>query len=236
MTDGARHHGVGRPLVHARFTDRSDGDLCVRLPPEELAARRAAVAPTPWTWLDQVHGATVVRVTHPGEHAGASADAAVTSVPGATLAVHTADCAGVLLRNGDDEPMPVIGAAHAGWKGLEAGVLAATVAEMRSLGARRVRWRLGPCISASQYEFGADDLARMRELLGDDVVSSTDAGAPALDLRAAVAAALAAADAEPDDGVDVRDVRCTATEGELYSWRARRDAGRQAAVTWIEAP
>jgi copper oxidase (laccase) domain-containing protein len=130
----------------------------------------------------------------------------------------------------------VIGAAHAGWKGLEAGVLAATVAEMRALGARRVLWRLGPCISASHYEFGADDLARLREQFGDEVVSSTGSGAPALDLRAGVAVALAAAGAEPDDGVDVRSVRCTATEGELYSWRARRDAGRQAAVTWIEAP
>lgn len=236
MTDGARHHGVGRPIVHARFTDRSDGDLCVRLPPQELAPRRAALAPLPWTWLDQVHGATVVRVTRPGEHAGVAADAAVTSVPGATLAVHTADCAGVLLRSDPADEVTVIGAAHAGWRGLEAGVLAATVAEMRALGAQRVRWRLGPCISAPQYEFGADDLARLRDLFGDSVAATTSSGAPALDLRAGVAAALDAAGATPDDGVDVRAVRCTATEGGLFSWRARRDAGRQAAVTWIEAP
>ena len=234
MTDGARRHRAGRPIVHARFTDRSDGDLCVRLPADELAQRRAAVAPTPWTWLDQVHGARVVQVTHPGEHAGAAADAAVTSVAGATLAVHTADCAGVLLRNDPDEDLTVVGAAHAGWRGLEAGVLAATVRAMRDLGAQRVRWRLGPCISAAHYEFGPDDLARLCELVGAEVVGVSSTGTPALDLRAGVAAALAAADAEPD-AADPAAVRCTAADPQLFSWRARRDVGRQAAVTWIEA-
>jgi YfiH family protein len=234
VTTGARHHGAGRPIVHARFTDRSDGDLCVALPPDELAARRREVAPLPWTWLDQVHGNRVVVVTRPGEHAGAAADAAVTAVAGATLAVHTADCAGVLLCNAPDEDVPVIGAAHAGWRGLESGVLAATVESMRSLGARRVRWWLGPCISPEAYAFGAEDLGRLAAVLGPEVVSTDRAGQPALDLRAGVVAALDAAGAEPG-AANPSEVRCTAADPQLFSWRARRDAGRQAAVTWMEA-
>ena len=64
-----------------------------------LAARRRPRSSTdPWTWLRQVHGAGVVIVTEPGEHAGAQADAAVTAVPGAVLAVQTADCAPVAAR------------------------------------------------------------------------------------------------------------------------------------------
>ena len=49
------------------------------------------VPPRPWTRLTQVHGARVVTVTRPGEHAGAEADAAVTAVPGCALLVRTAD-------------------------------------------------------------------------------------------------------------------------------------------------
>lgn len=223
---------VGRPIVHARFTDRRDGDLFVGLPDDVLAPRRAAIAPTPWTWLDQVHGDRVVVVTRPGEHAGAAADAAVTAVPGATLAVHTADCAGVLLV-GTSEERTVVGAAHAGWRGAELGVLEATVAAMRALGAERILWRLGPCISPAAYEFGAEDLARLAARWGSSVVARTGSGAPALDLRAAVAAALGTAGAEPELSEPLH-VRCTAADPDCFSWRAGADRGRQAAVTWIE--
>jgi copper oxidase (laccase) domain-containing protein len=233
VTSGARHPVVGRPIVHTRFTDRSDGDLFVGLPADVLERRRSAIAPTPWTWLDQVHGSAVVVVTHPGEHAGTAADAAVTDVAGATLSVHTADCAGVLLHSGGTGPT-VVGAAHAGWRGLESGVLEATVAAMRRLGAEQVRWRLGPCISPAAYEFGSEDLARLAGRLGDGVVAETDGGAPALDLRAGVAAALDAVGAVPESA-DALDVRCTATDPDCFSWRARGDRGRSAAVTWIES-
>jgi hypothetical protein len=226
----AGHH-VTR-VVHTRFTSRAEGDLAVDLAPDVLEARRAAIAPTPWTWLRQVHGADVVVVTEPGEHAGAAADAAVSAVDGVTLAVHSADCAPVLLH-GTGDAGPVIGAAHAGWRGLQAGVLQRTVEQMRQLGADDVVWRLGPCISSAAYEFGPDDLEQLRATLGDAVVARTATGAPALDLRAGVRAALSsvgAAPAERDLAVD-----CTATDPSYFSWRARRDTGRQAAIIWTAA-
>jgi len=216
----------GGTVVHTAFTGVADGDLRVTAPPDQLAERRARVADGPWTWLDQVHGATVVVVDEPGAHAGAAADAAVTAVPGAVLAVHTADCAGVLLW-GTGPGAVAVGAAHAGWRGLLAGVLEATVAELRALGAVEVRWTLGPCISPAAYEFGPAELDPLVERYGPQVASRTAEGRPALDLRAGVRAALADAGAvEAPDGPD----RCTATEAGWFSWRARRDEGRQAAV------
>ena len=193
-----------------------------------LADARALIAPGPWTWLRQVHGATVVVVGEPGQHAGAAADAAVTAVPGAVLAVNTADCAGVLLA-GPSPTGVVVGAAHAGWRGLYEGVLESTVEAMRDLGAREVHWRLGPCISPARYEFGESDLDLVASRHGDVVRASTPDGAPALDLRAGVAAALSAAGAlGPASPV----VACTASDPRYYSWRARRDSGRQSAVIW----
>ena len=218
-------------MVHTRFTSRVDGDLAVDLPSEVLEPRRAAIAPIPWTWLRQVHGADVVVVTEPGEHAGAAADAAVSAVGGVTLAVHSADCAPVLLHSTGAGPT-VIGAAHAGWRGLAEGVLQRTVERMRALGADDVVWRLGPCISPTAYEFGADDLEQLRTTLGDAVVARTATGAPALDLRAGVRAALSAVGAGPAD--PELDVACTAADPSYFSWRARRDVGRQAAVIWTE--
>ena len=101
-----------------------------------------------WTRLHQVHGARVVRVDAPGACSGEDADAAVTSTPGAVLAVFTADCASVALAS----PEGLIGAVHAGWRGLAAGVIEAAVAELRAMGASSVEAALGPCIHAECYD------------------------------------------------------------------------------------
>ena len=79
--------------------------------------------------IRQVHGGRVVVVEDPaaaGARAGTEADALVTAAPGVALAVHTADCAPVALVS----PEGVLGVAHAGWKGLEAGVIPAVAAAM----------------------------------------------------------------------------------------------------------
>ena len=229
-------HEAGLPSAHLAFTDAADGDLAVTADPVALARRRRRVAPHEWTWLRQVHGTRVVEVDAPGEWSGAEADAAVTATPGAVLAVHTADCAGVVLigTGADpvtDEPVLVVGAAHAGWRGLLDGVVQRTVEVMRRRGADELRWDLGPCISPAAYEFGAGDLDAVAERYGDDVRSTTLDGAPALDVRAGVRAAVAEAGLDPAGGPDA--VPCTALDAGFYSWRARGDVGRQAAVVWL---
>jgi YfiH family protein len=106
--------------------------------------------------VHQVHGTAVVTVTEPWPAgAGAQADAMVTDRPGLALGVITADCTPVLLQ---DRDAGVIGAVHAGWRGAVAGVLEATVAAMRRLGAGRtsIAAAIGPSIRQPSYEVGAD--------------------------------------------------------------------------------
>lgn len=207
-----------------RFTCRRDGDFRVDGDAATLIERRNAVAPGAWTWLRQVHGADVVVVTEPGEHAGATADAAVTDHPDAVLAVHTADCVPVLLAGDDGR---VVGAAHAGWNGLVGGVLERTVEAMCDLGARGIGATVGPHIRARCYEFGDDDLAVVADACSDAVRSTTAWGTPALDLLAGIRVSLARSNV---DDVTV-EAGCTACEpNRFYSHRARGDAGRHAAV------
>lgn len=244
MTRREALHADGLPSAHWAFTDASAGSLRVPEvgfgPSAELDDRRHRIAPHPWTWLRQVHGDRVVEVDAPGEWVGAEADAAVTATLGAVLAVHTADCAGVLLvGDGSDpvtgDPVRVVGAAHAGWRGLATGVVERTVEHMRLMGADRFSWDLGPCISPAAYEFGEDQLDELCARLGDDLRSSTLDGEPALDLRAGVRAALARAGVDSGDGTGPAVVPCTALDEGFFSWRARRDRGRQAAVVWLAA-
>ena len=97
---------------------------------------------------------------------------------------------------------------HSGWRGLEAGVVAAGVAAVRALGRGPVRALVGPCVSAAHYEFGPADLERLAASVGPEVVGRTVAGRPALDLRAGIHAALRAL------GVDEvhDDARCTVAD------------------------
>jgi polyphenol oxidase len=210
--------------TEARFSTRSDGDFRVDADPVVLEDRRRRLVPdgTGWTWLHQVHGTRVVTVHHPGEHAGAPADAAVTDRAGAVLAVHTADCAPVLLS---DTSAGVVGAAHVGWRGLAEGVLEATVEAMAVLGATTIRAVVGPHIRARCYEFGADALEEVAARYGDGVRATTSWGTPALDLLTGVRSAL--------DGCESVEARpgCTACEPDrFFSHRARVDAGRHAAT------
>ncbi len=207
-----------------RFTGRAEADLAVGGPPHELVRRRSAVVDLPWTWLRQVHGAGVVTVTYPGEHAGAEADAAVTDIPGAALAIHTADCAPVLLVADG-----AVGVAHAGWRGLASGVIEATAEALVALGHTPQRALLGPCIRGRCYEFGEAELAPLVDRYGPAVRATTGWGTPALDVAAGVAAACAGLGLSlQDDGV------CTACSPVHWSYRARRDGGRQALVAWLE--
>lgn len=212
-----------RPVI--RFTDTTDGSFALGEPAELLEQRRRAVTDLPVTWLTQVHGAGVVDVDRPGEGAGVSADAAVTAVAGAALAVITADCAPLVLASDR-----AVAAVHAGWRGLVAGVVGEAVRGLAEHGQGPVRAWLGPCIRARCYEFGAADLDAVAEVLGDTVRGRTAWGTPALDVSAAVAVALDAAGVTDlvDTGV------CTACSPVHFSHRARGDRGRQAAFVWLE--
>jgi YfiH family protein len=211
--------------AHVRFTSVADGDLSVRQPAAVVGAARARVLDLPWTWLHQVHGAEVVTVEYPGDRAGAAADAAVTTCSGAPLAIHTADCAPVALV----APEGIVGAVHAGWRGIEAGVIEAAVDRMRSLGAGELHAVVGPCIRSECYEFGAGDLARLAARYGPEVRAETRRGRAALDVPAAVLAALRSVGVEDVAGPPI----CTSCDERFFSHRARQDTGRQALLVWL---
>ncbi len=200
----------------------SDGDLSPGAPGFE--GRRRAVVDLVWTVPRQVHGADVVIVDGPGAGDGEPADALVTAQRGVAIAVLTADCAPV----GFASPEGVAGVAHAGWRGLEAGVLEATVAAMRQLGATEVTAVLGPCVHPECYQFGSADLDRIAGRLGPTVRARYPGGGDALDLPSGVRAALAGAGIPLVADADV----CTACSDRHWSWRARADVGRQATVVW----
>lgn len=218
---------------HWLFTAAREGDLGSGVEPAELRRRCRSLVDAPWTLLEQVHGGDVVRVTRPGDAWGSKADAAVTDRIGAVLGVRTADCAGVVLIGRAQRSGPVaVGVAHAGWRGLLAGVLQNTVVRLHELGADTVEWRLGPCISPEHYQFGTADLEPLVERYGGSLRSATSDGHPALDLRAGVAAAMAEVEAVDVGG----EPPCTAASGMYFSWRARRDQGRQVTAVWLEHP
>lgn len=200
--------------------------------PEAVLARRRALAAwvgaTP-AWVHQVHGADVVRVTAvPTDDAPlAAADAIVTRLDAVAPAVLAADCVPTLLA---DARAGVVGAVHAGRRGLAAGVVQAALEAMGDLGARTgdLRAVVGPAICGRCYEVPA----AMRDEVAAAVpgtASTTSWGTPSLDLVAGVRGLLTDAGVR----VDVLDA-CTFTDPRWFSHRAAgrpdRPVGRFAGV------
>lgn len=121
--------------------------------PHSVARNRqllAALMPCEPVWLQQVHGTVVADADNAG--CLIRADASVAHQRGSVCAVMTADCLPVLLC---DESGTVVGAAHAGWKGLAAGVLETTVQAMGVAPHMLMAW-FGPAISQRAFEVGEE--------------------------------------------------------------------------------
>lgn len=121
--------------------------------PQAVAANRyllAAHLPAKPVWLKQVHGCHCVDAadTTPGSEA----DAAFARSPGIVCAVLTADCLPVLLC---DTAGSIVAVAHAGWRGLAAGIIEATMKAMALPGEQLMAW-LGPAIGPQQFEVGGE--------------------------------------------------------------------------------
>lgn len=130
---------------------RSAGDAPEAI--DENRRRVAALLPRTPKWLNQVHGSRVViadEVINLAEDV--KADAIVTSTSNMPCAIMVADCLPVLFC---DETGQHVAAAHAGWRGLAAGVLENTVAAMQAPPASIMAW-LGPAIGPSAFEVGND--------------------------------------------------------------------------------
>jgi YfiH family protein len=200
--------------------------------PARVAANRAivrALLPSEPRWLAQVHGAAGADLDAPGEGGPLVADAAATSVAGRVAVVLTADCLPVFLCLEDGSRVAV---AHAGWRGLAAGVLENAVASLGGEPARAMAW-LGPAIGPQAFEVGPE----VREaFVGVQAGASAafvprGAGKFLADLYALARLRLARAGVERVHGGGF----CTYTERHrFFSYRRAKDSGRMGAFIWID--
>jgi len=204
------------------------GDHVGDAPADVTDNRRRLVAqlglPSPPCWLTQVHGRRVLDLDAelPGE-----ADGAVTSVVGRVCAVLTADCLPVLLASKDGSR---VGAAHAGWRGLAAGVLPAAVTAMRVPPAELVAW-LGPAIGPASYEIGAEvrEAFVARDPSAERCFAVTRPGHWLADLYGLARLSLAAAGVEAVFGGGF----CTFSDpARFFSHRRAAPCGRMATLIW----
>jgi polyphenol oxidase len=243
-----RAGGVSPPPWHSLNLAGHVGDE-----PERVAENRRRVAtalelPEEPAWLEQVHGACVLRLDDPELPAARTADAAVTRRPGRVLTVLTADCLPVLFcrlpgkgtqpfaEKGSAEqgcvPFSGVGIAHAGWRGLAAGVLEATVAALEAPPGELLAW-LGPGIGAAAYEVGAE--VREACLAGDPgaevCFAPTRPGHWRCDLAGLARRRL--------EGLGLAGIHggrwCTHADAvRFYSHRRDGAAGRMATLIWLE--
>ena len=177
-------------------------------------------------WLDQKHGNRVVRIDE--DPSKLSADASITRTPGLVCVVMVADCVPLLLcdRGGTE-----VAAIHAGWRGLETGVIGATLDAFTAVPSDIIAW-LGPSIGLSAYQIGAD--LRRRFVVADPgTASAFDRQGPSwyMDL-----AHLARGQLEQAGVQFVHiDGHCVYQCSDLfYSYRRDGRTGRMAALIWIE--
>ncbi len=201
--------------------------------PAAVAANRARLKivlalPAEPLWLTQVHGTDVV--VHDGSALAPVADAAVAFETGRVLAVLTADCLPVVLATRDGSR---IGIAHAGWRGLAAGVLERTLAALGAPAAEIVAW-LGPAIGAPAFEVGAEVRAAFV------TAEPADAGAFEPNARGRWQADLAGLARRRLERAGVAAVAgaglCTYADPErFYSHRRDPAGGRLATLVWRRA-
>lgn len=208
--------------VRSLMTTRESGDMAK----EEARAALRPMLPADPAWLRQVHGTAVLDLD--SSVGGVTADAAITRSSERVCAVQVADCMPVLLaaRSGT-----VVGAAHAGWRGLAAGVLEATLAAMRVPGEQVLAW-LGPAIGPSVYEVGDEVRAAFvaHDAAASRAFSPTRPGHWLMDLYQVARQRLHAKGVRSIYGGGF----CTYSDaGHFYSYRRDGPTGRMAALIWL---
>lgn len=206
------------PGVRALVTTRAEGDMAEG----ESRKKLRELLPDEPVWMRQVHG---IRVIQREDFSGKEkADAAVTRRRGTVCAVMIADCMPVLLA---DDAGTVVGIAHAGWRGLSAGVLEKAILKMNVEPQRLLAW-LGPAIGPRAYEVGED--VRQAFAGHDYALVATRAGHWNLDLYAVARQRILAAGVRNIFGGSF----CTYTDSErFFSYRRDRDSRRMAAAIWL---
>jgi YfiH family protein len=202
--------------------------------PAAVAANRSRLRewlrlPAEPAWLEQVHGTGVADLDAPAAPGPLTADAAITRSVGRACAIMVADCLPVLFAAHDGQR---VGAAHAGWRGLAAGVLENTVTALGVRAGELTAW-LGPAISPPHFEVGEEVRAAFvdRDAGAAAHFTANTRGRWQADLVALARGRLAA--------LGVTDVHggtwCTFADRErFFSFRRDGKGGRMAALIWRE--
>lgn len=209
----------GPPGIRALFTTRA-----IDVPGDRL---RAALPSDP-VWLTQVHGNACVDVDGV-QGALPAADAAVTRRRNVAITVRTADCLPVLFG---DRAGTVVGVAHAGWRGLAAGVLESTIATLGVDPEELAAW-IGPAIGAERFEVGRDVLDAYCESDASCAVHFRPLreGKWLADLVGLAKQRLVRAGVTRIDG----GAWCThADAARFHSYRREKGTGRMALVAWLQ--
>lgn len=194
----------------------------------ENRARLRRHLPADPVWLEQVHGTEVVDLDRLPENV--CGDAVLSGRPGVVCAVMTADCLPVLFC---DDAGSVVAAAHAGWRGLVAGVLEEAVAAMRLPPERILAW-LGPAIGPDAFEVGnevRDAFLAADPGCGDAFIAGAEPGKWMADLFELARRRLARAGVVRIYGGGV----CTWRDASrFFSYRRDGATGRFASMVWLE--
>jgi YfiH family protein len=221
-----RTGGVSVETYHSLNLGSHVGDAPAAVAENRRRLCAAVPLPAEPCWLEQVHGARVANLDL--GHGGAC-DAALTRTVGPICAILTADCLPVLFAAADGS---LVAAAHAGWRGLAAGVLPATVAALATDPTRVLAW-IGPAIGPAHYEVG--DEVR-------DAMLGVDAGAEAAFHRNARGRYLADLPLLARRQLQIAGIgrisggeACTYGDpGRYFSHRRDGRTGRQATLIWLE--
>jgi len=221
-----RQGGVSSPPYDSLNLGGHVGDA-----PLQVARNRMllnTILPSEPVWLEQVHGIAVADADMAG--CAPSADACIARHGSSVCVVMTADCLPVLLC---DRQGTVVGAVHAGWKGLAAGVIEATVQAMGVPAQNLMAW-LGPAISQSAFEVGEEVRAEFISLHPQAVaafIPGNTSGKFMADIYALARLRLNALGITDIYGGD----RCTYSEQEqFFSYRRDGVTGRMGSFIWLE--
>ena len=236
-------HWPAPPAVRAAFTLRGGGvsggpyaslnlgahvgDDAAAVAENRRRLRAQLKLPGEPQWVEQVHGAGILDLDAPGR--ARVADAVITRRGGEVCVVQVADCLPVLFASLRGDAVAV---AHAGWRGLAAGVLEATVARL-SIDPRELLAWLGPAIGPHHFEVGAE--VRTAFLANDTAAeaafTANERGRWQCDLRALARQRLHATGVDAVYGADA----CTfSNPAQFFSYRRDGRCGRMAALVWLD--
>ena len=228
-----RQGGVSQPPFDSFNLGGHVGDAPAAVAANRQQLRKSLSLPGEPYWLNQIHGTTVVNLDTSPEGVP-EADASITTIEGTVCAVLTADCLPVLFC---DQAGTQVAAAHAGWRGLAAGVLEATVKSFTSPPEKIMVW-MGPAIGPQAFEVG--DEVRQAFCNHDPAAAEAfTATKPESNEKKWLADVYQLAQ-QRLAAVGVKNIygggRCTFTEAdEFYSFRRDGKTGRMASLVWIEA-